>query len=47
MKELYAPMDMFWGGRTSVVACPFGHHWTLATHISDPSKDEMTEAMKK
>ncbi len=47
MKELYAPTDMFWGDRTSVVTCPFGHHWTLATHIHDPSETEMAEAMKE
>ncbi len=46
MKELYAPTDMFWGDRTSVVADPFGHHWTLATHIRNPSEGEMAEAMK-
>jgi PhnB protein len=47
MKELYAPTDMFWGDRTSVLACPFGNHWTLATHISNPSEAEMVEAMKQ
>ena len=47
MKELYVPTDMFWGDRTSVLACPFGNHWTLATHISDPSEAEMIEAMKQ
>lgn len=46
MKELSAPADMFWGDRTSVVACPFGHHWTFATHIHDPSEAEMAAAMK-
>jgi PhnB protein len=46
MKELYAPMDMFWGDRTGVVADAFGHHWTLATHRSDPSPAEMENAMK-
>jgi PhnB protein len=45
MKELYAPTDMFWGDRTSVVACPFGHHWTFATHVRDASEAEMAEAM--
>ena len=47
MKELYAPADMFWGDRTGVLADPFGNHWTLATHISNPSEAEMAEAMKK
>jgi len=46
MKELYAPSDMFWGDRTSVVACPFGNHWTFAAHVRDVSQAEMAEAMK-
>jgi PhnB protein len=47
MKELSAPMDMFWGDRTSVAADSFGHHWTFATHIRNPSEAEMAEAMKE
>jgi uncharacterized glyoxalase superfamily protein PhnB len=47
MKELFAPMDMFWGDRTSAAACPFGHHWTFATHISDPTPEEMEAARKE
>jgi len=46
MKELFAPTDMVWGDRTSVVACPFGHHWTFATHVRDASEKEMADAMK-
>jgi len=46
MKELFLPTDMFWGDRTSVAACSYGHHWTFATHVKDPSKEEMAEAMK-
>jgi PhnB protein len=46
MTELSAPEDMFWGDRTSVVTCPFGHHWTFATHIHDPSEAEMAKAIK-
>lgn len=36
--------DMFWGDRYGVVTDPFGHSWSLATHISDPSPEEMAEA---
>jgi PhnB protein len=46
MKELFAPMDMFWGDRTAAVADRFGNHWTLATHKRNPSEAEMAEAMK-
>lgn len=41
------PDDAFWGDRFAAVADPFGHHWTIATHIADPSPEEMAEAAKK
>lgn len=39
-------MDMFWGDRYGVVTDPFGHVWSLATHLSDPTPDEMAKAAK-
>lgn len=39
------PDDMFWGDRYGVVADPFGHRWSLATHIREVSEDELEEAM--
>lgn len=36
--------DMFWGDRYGVVVDPFGHIWSLATHISDPTLEEMSKA---
>lgn len=36
--------DMFWGDRYGVVTDPFGHSWSLATHISDPTPEEMAQA---
>lgn len=38
--------DMFWGDRYGVITDPFGHSWSLATHISDPTPDEMAGAMQ-
>ena len=38
--------DMFWGDRYGVVTDPFGHNWSLATHIKDLSSDQMQAAMK-
>ena len=38
--------DMFWGDRYGVVTDPCGHDWSLATHISDPTPEEMTQAMQ-
>ena len=41
------PADMFWGDRYCQVTDPFGHHWSIATHIKDMSPEEMMEAMKQ
>ena len=37
--------DMFWGDRYGKLDDPFGHHWSLATHVRDVSPDEMKKAM--
>ena len=42
-----APADMFWGDRYGQVIDPFGHHWSLATHIKDMTPAEMIDAMKQ
>ncbi|HEX6505934.1 MAG TPA: VOC family protein [Terriglobales bacterium] len=39
------PADMFWGDRYGKVQDPFGHTWTMATHIKDMTQDEMKAAM--
>jgi PhnB protein len=33
--------DQFYGDRSGTVIDPFGHVWTLSTHIEDVSLDEM------
>lgn len=33
--------DQFWGDRMGSVADPFGHKWTIATHIEDVSPEVM------
>jgi uncharacterized glyoxalase superfamily protein PhnB len=38
--------DMFWGDRYGVVTDPFGHTWAFATHISDPTPEEIAEAAR-
>lgn len=40
------PQDMFWGDRFGMFTDPFGHKWSVATHIADPTPEEMQEAMK-
>lgn len=34
-------MDMYWGDRFGQLADPFGHRWSVATHIEDLSDDEI------
>jgi uncharacterized glyoxalase superfamily protein PhnB len=33
--------DQFWGDRYGIVIDPFGHRWSLATHIQDRSAAEL------
>jgi uncharacterized glyoxalase superfamily protein PhnB len=39
--------DQFWGDRYGKLEDPFGHHWSVATHIRDVSAQEMQQAMQK
>ncbi|MRW89390.1 VOC family protein [Duganella sp. FT80W] len=41
------PADMFWGDRYAQVTDPFGHHWSIATHIKDLTPEEMMAAMQQ
>ena len=45
--ERMAPADMFWGDRFSMVTDPFGHSWSIATHIEDVSLEERIERGRK
>ncbi len=38
--------DMFWGDRYGRVVDPFGHHWSIATHLREVSREEMVAAMQ-
>ena len=38
--------DQFWGDRMGTLVDPFGHRWTLATHIEDVSEEEMGRRMQ-
>lgn len=40
-------MDMFWGDRYGTVMDPFGHKWSLATHVRDMSPEEMQREQEK
>jgi PhnB protein len=37
--------NQFYGDRSGTLADPFGHQWTLATHIEDVPPDEMKRRM--
>jgi len=37
-------MDQFWGDRYGMISDPFGHKWSIATHVKDMSQDEMQHA---
>lgn len=37
--------DMFWGDRYGQLEDPFGHHWSVATHIRDLTPEEIAAAM--
>ena len=40
------PEDQFWGDRMGSLIDPFGHSWSLATHVEDVSEDEMQRRME-
>jgi PhnB protein len=35
--------DQFWGDRFGTITDPFGHVWSIATHIEDVPPEEMAE----
>jgi PhnB protein len=39
--SLRAVEDQFYGDRTGQFEDPFGHHWSVATHVEDVPPDEM------
>lgn len=41
------PADMFWGDRYARLVDPFGHSWSVGTHVRDVSAEEMKRAMQK
>ena len=41
------PMDMFWGDRFAKVSDPFGHEWSIATHVEDVPPEEMPKRMEE
>ena len=45
--EVVMPLgDAFWGDRYGQLKDPFGHIWSVATHIKDLTPEEIAEAAK-
>jgi len=38
--------DQFWGDRFGSITDPFGHLWSVATHVEDVPPEEMAERAK-
>jgi len=38
--------DAFWGDRWGTITDPFGHLWSVATHVEDVPPEEMAERAK-
>ena len=46
-KEQRPVTDQFWGDRMGTLTDPFGHQWSLATHVEDVPEAEMEARMKE
>jgi PhnB protein len=42
-----APQDQFYGDREGYIVDPFGHGWTVASHVEDVAPDEMMRRMNE
>ena len=42
-----AVQDQFYGDRSGAIVDPFGHRWTIATHIEDLTSEEIESRMAK
>ena len=42
-----APEDQFYGDRDGYIVDPFGHGWTVATHVEDVEPQEMMRRMEE
>ena len=44
-KVTLPPTDMFWGDRYGRIVDPFGHSWSIATHVKDLTPEEIQKNM--
>jgi PhnB protein len=45
--EVMPVQDQFYGDRSGMVEDPFGHRWTIATHVEDVPPDELDRRAKE
>ena len=41
------PENQFWGDRMGTLRDPFGHRWSIATHVEDVPPEEMCKRMEE
>jgi uncharacterized glyoxalase superfamily protein PhnB len=41
------PAEMFWGDRYGQLVDPFGHRWSIATHVRDVPPEQLLDASRK
>lgn len=46
-KSLFPVKDQFYGDRHGSIQDPFGHIWSIATHIKDLTQEEMKKAAEE
>ena len=46
-KSLFPVQDRFYGDRHGTIQDPFGHIWSIATHIKDLTKEEMKKVAEE
>ncbi len=46
-KVLFPVEDQFWGDRHGSVEDPFGHRWSISTHVRDLGPEEMKKAAEE
>ena len=44
-KQLHPIKNQFYGDRSGSLLDPFGHMWSVATHVEDVSPEEMKKRM--
>jgi len=45
-KTIMPVTDMFWGDRYGQIEDPFGHRWSVATHVRDVTPAELEQVMR-